>query len=147
MNGEENILQSPRAVPEKEVLNLAKYMLSTDIPDEQRKRFESIYLLFDRDYALANIQRRDMPYFNVSFEYITELIAAGMYEYAQECMVQLIQDLKLSRSIDALQLRIGVSGVQRSESISRFTDNEKKRNVFNKIKNVFKNDNNMEEIE
>jgi len=114
-------------------MSLAKYMLSTDIPENVRKEFEYLFLLFDKDYALANLLRKDLPYFNSAYEFVTLLLECGLNEYARESMVQVIQDLKLTRSVDALQLKLGITGVQRSETVSRIEQNRIKRSLGNRI--------------
>lgn len=137
-NERRQIDTAPMGVENKEhAMSLAKYMLSTDIPEEVRQEFSYLFLLFDKDYALANLERRDLPYFNSSYEFITELLDCGLHKYAREVMVQVIQDLKLTRSVDALQLKIGVTGVQRSETISKIEQDKIRRSLPSRIAGAF----------
>jgi len=119
-------------------ISLAKYMLSTDIPEETRKEFLPLFLLFDKDFAISNIERRDMPYFNSSYEFVTLLLDCGLTDYAREIMIQTIRDLKLTRSVEGLQLKLGLSGIQRSETVTRIEQNKMKRSMGNRIASAFR---------
>lgn len=129
----------PSGLESKEhAMSLAKYMLSTDIPEELRPEFEHLFLLYDKDYALANIERKDIPYFISSFEFTTLLLDCGLLDYAREIMIQVIQDLKLSRSLDALQLKLGITGIQRSETVTRIEQDKIKRSMGSRIAGAFR---------
>lgn len=131
-------ITTPQAVDDVQTMSLAKYMLTSDIPVQQRRDFAHLFLLFDKDYALANLKRIDMPYFNLTYELVCELMECDLLDYAREVMVQAIQDLKLSRSVDALQLKLGVTGVQRRESVQKIEGEMRKKGLSSKIAGVFK---------
>lgn len=130
---------NPVNIENKEhAMSLAKYMLTTDIPEEVRGEFMYLFLLYDKDYALANLERKDLPYFNSSYEFVTLLLDCGLVDYSRETMIQVIQDLKLTRSIDALQLKLGITGVQRSETVSRIEQDKIKRSLGSRISGAFR---------
>lgn len=123
--------------PEK-TLNITKYMLTTDLPPDILNEFSRYVLLISKELSIAYLERRDMPYFDSSFRYITLLLECGMIDYARELMMKLIRDLKLTRSLDGIYLKLGMSGIQQSETVTRIENDKRRRSMGNRIASTFR---------
>jgi hypothetical protein len=141
-----SVSSSPN-VPETvdEMVELAKYILSSDIPKSERDKFRQMVMLFNKEYALSNIERFDIPYYQLQFDYVVLAMECGLYRHASETMAQVIQELKLTRGIQGLQLKLGFTGVQRSETVQRIEEHMQKKSLRGKITGIFKNKEKEEE--
>jgi len=113
------------------------------LPESEKFRFMRFYLMFSKQCRLANIERYDIPYYQVALQNVINLLDIGQYQKAAEIQARVLQDLNLTSSINGTQLYLGVGGVRRTESISRFVPHKEQKT--SKLKKFFGKDKEQEE--
>jgi len=119
-------------------ITAAQYMLSPDIPLEERAHFNKFYLMFSKIMALGNIKRWDIFPLLIAFDEICMLLEMGLYGEARQIMGREIMKMQCSRSIDGFQTLYGQQGVQRTEQIERIYAKSRKKSFGSRIASAFR---------
>ena len=120
-------------------LTVTQFMLSPDIPIQERQHFEKFYLMFSKIMALGNIKRDDIYTLIISFEEICILLEMGLYDDARQMMGKELMKIQASRSVDGFQTLYGQQGVNRTESISKVLARQRRKTTLSgKISRAFR---------
>ena len=126
----------------------ADLMLSPDIPQNQRKYFEKIYMIISRLSALSYLEREDILEIIISFRLICIYLELGLDEDARKIISEIILKLQLSRSIGGFQTLFGQQGIQRTEHVERVVSRARKTRsgggLRSKIAGIFRGGNQQE---
>lgn len=116
-------------------LSVTQFVLSPDIPTNEREYFEKFRIMFSKIMALGNIERFDMPSFISAYEEVVLLLELGLYQEAREVMGEVQMQIQLSRSDGGFQTLFGQRGVDRREEISKVISNmQPKGKIFGLFK-------------
>jgi hypothetical protein len=118
-------------------LTAAQYMLSPDIPPEERMHFEKFYLMFSKIMALGNIEREDVFGLILAFEEICILLEMGLYDEARQMMGKELMKVQCSRSIGGFYTLYGQQGVQRTEQIDKIYQRRQRNSLTQRLAGIF----------
>lgn len=119
-------------------LTVTQFVLSPDVPPEEREHFRKYYLMFSKTMALGNIKRWDIFTLMLAFDEICMLMEMGLYEESRQIMGREIMKMQASRSIDGFQTLFGQSGIARTESIQRILRQRTKATIGGRILGAFR---------
>jgi len=123
---------------DKEVaVTVTQFVLKPDIPNRERAYFQRFYVMFSKISALGNIERRDILAFKLTFKIVAILLEKGIYDYAHELMADFLMTLQLSRSVGGFWTLYGQRGVERTESITRLMEKQKRKTFTDRVKGFF----------
>lgn len=119
-------------------LTVTQFVLSPDVPPEEREHFRKYYLMFSKTMALGNIKRYDIFSLMLAFDEICMLMEMGLYEESRQIMGREIMKMQASRSIDGFQTLYGQQGISRVEQINRILRQRNKSSFGGRILGAFR---------
>jgi len=119
---EEQILQKDREQEVKKIplsefspseasATMAEYILHPSVPEEERIKFSDWAMLLSNMAVLSNIQRHERLELILAFRVICILMNWGDFKTAHEYMAEILFELMISRSVDAVGLIYGLQGI------------------------------------
>lgn len=105
-------------------VTIAQYMLSPDIPEEERQAFVKFYVMFSKTMALGNIERHEIMEYKIALKEILILLDIGLYQVAREIEAEALATMTMTRSVGGFYTLYGQHGVQRSESLQKVIGRE-----------------------
>jgi len=137
---EETSTAPMHAEDKEQAMVLAKYILSSEIPAKEKVNYEKVQMMFNKEFPLSNIRREDIPHYQTQLKIVFLALQYGEIEYAREIMALVNQELKLTRGVDGLQLRLGVMGVQRTESVQRIQAQQQQKGFRHRLGSFLRKD-------
>jgi hypothetical protein len=119
-------------------LTVTQFVLSPDVPPEEREHFRKFYLMFSKTMALGNIKRYDIFSLMLAFDEICILMDMGLYDESRQLMGREIMKMQASRSIEGFQTLFGQSGVARTETVQRILRQRSKSSFGGRILGAFR---------
>lgn len=119
----------------------AEFVLSPDIPQEERNYFTKWWTLIGHLQALGNIQRHEIHASIMAFDLIADIMRIGDFEWAHEEMAKELMIQQKSRSVEGFQTMYQ-HGVQKQiiEQTNRdMLGRERRRSWVGRASSVFKN--------
>lgn len=143
--GSTNITTTPSGSVDASSVSLARYILGSDDPSKYVFDNRRLQMLFDKDTAMGVLSEKDIPWFDTKTKIITLAFEMGLVDYALEQYANYLHGLKITRSLEGAQLKIGTMGVQRTENIQRIQQIARKRTLSSKITGAFRSEEPNEE--
>lgn len=119
-------------------VTVTQFVLKPDIPVRERAYFQRFYVMFSKIAALGYIKREDILAFKLTFKLVAILLENGIYDYAHELMGEFLMTIQLSRSVGGFWTLYGQRGVERTESIQKVMDQQKRQAKSFRIRDLFK---------
>jgi len=117
-------------------LTVTQYVLSPDIPLDEREHFKNFLLMFGKIAALSKIERRDVFKFIILYNQIILLLDYGFYDIARQYMGEYLMVLQLCRSVGGFFTLYG-QGIQRTESIQKMLQSTAERSKRGRLARLF----------
>jgi len=92
-------------------------MLTSAIPESEQEKFKNFSIMYCNIMALGYIERHERFAMICTFEEICILLEWGAFERAHQLMAEELMLMQSSRSINAVNLRYGLRGVDRKEIV------------------------------
>lgn len=119
-------------------VTVMEYILSPQIPPEEKANFERLYVAFTNTMALGNIEREDLFSLQLMLKEAIVEMNIGLYDLAYEVLAEMIAFVQWSRSVGGFQTLFGQQGIQRSEHIERVIARTSKKGLLGKLGSAFK---------
>jgi len=98
-------------------ISIAEFMLTPSIPESEQEKFKDFSIMYCNIMALGYIERHERFAMICTFEEICILLEWGAYDRAHQLMAQELMLMQSSRSVNAVNLRYGLRGVDRKEIV------------------------------
>lgn len=98
-------------IPSEASATMAEYILHPSVPEEERAKFSDWAILLSNMAVLSNIERHERLELILAFRSICILMNWGDFKTAHEYMAEVLFELMISRSIDAVGLIYGLQGI------------------------------------
>lgn len=103
-------------------LTITQFLLSPDIPREERENFRKFYVMFSKLMALGNIERYDTLAFLKTFDQIVIFLEMRLFEEARKLEARTLMEMQLTRSHNGFYTLFGQHGIDRRETVQRIID-------------------------